>query len=84
MYPTHLMGTAQSGKREVKVRMKRAMSLVTKWSEETQKQSGKKKDVWLSMMVTEPNYTLKLSGTDARCNEIITHSNSSLLWIQTL
>lgn len=28
MYQTHLMGTVQSGKREVKVKMKRAMNLV--------------------------------------------------------
>ena len=44
MYPTHLMGTVQSGKREVKVKMKRAMSLVIKqlWGD-AQKQSGKNK-----------------------------------------
>lgn len=44
MYPTHLMGTVQSGKREAEVKMKRAMSLVAKWSKETQKQSGKERE----------------------------------------
>lgn len=44
MYPTHLMGTVQSGKREAEVKMKRAMSLVAKWSKETQKQSGEERE----------------------------------------
>lgn len=30
MYPTHLMSTVQSGKREANVKMKRASSLVMK------------------------------------------------------
>ena len=40
MCPTHLTGTVQSGKREGKVKMKRAESGLQNWSEETQKQSG--------------------------------------------
>lgn len=41
MYPTHLMGTVQSGKREAQVKMKRPMSLVTKQLEETQSDEDK-------------------------------------------
>lgn len=39
MYPTHLMSTVQSGKRGVKVKMKRAMSLVIKRLEKETKKS---------------------------------------------